>query len=355
MSHEVETAVYVKVPAWHGLGTVLPDAPSIADAIKAAGLDWTVGLERLQLADGTMVDRWGVVRSSDHRVLGTVGKGFRTVQNAAAFDWFQPFLDGGLVALEAAGSLRKGSRVWVLAKVLNHGHADAVIVPASDDRVANYLLLAHGHDGSLAIHLGLTPTRVVCQNTLSAAIGENTSIRIRHTQGAADAMLAARETIDRVNGQFDKAADVFRALAGVYVRSGAQIRQFIDRVFPVQKSVQRATEAYKGVDAVALMESVRAEESNTALVGELLTSGGERAVGDDARRRIYDSIEALFTGGTGNDMAGVKGTAWAAYNAVTEYITHERGRSDDNRLNGAWFGPESARAIQGAADTFLNA
>jgi hypothetical protein len=73
----------------------------------------------------------------------------------------------------------------------------------------------------------------------------------------------------------------------------------------------------------------------------------------ESRQRIYGEIDVLFERGRGNDMAGVKGTAWAAYNAVTEYITHERGRSDDNRVNAAWFGAESPRAITSAVDTFL--
>mgnify|MGYP001592529213 CR=1 FL=1 len=338
MSHEIETAMYVRTPAWHGLGTVLQHSPTIAEALQAAGLDWRVGLERLCLPDGTAVDRWGVVRDSDRRVLGTVGKGFRTVQNPDALGWFQPFLDGGLVDLEAAGSLRKGARVWVLAKVRNHGHDKATIIDGDD--VANYLLLAHGHDGSLAIHLGVTPTRVVCQNTLSAAVGERSSLRIRHTSGAADAMLAARETIDRVNGKFDKACEVFRALAGKYLRSGQQIRDYIDAVFPQPKGIVAPISQPAGVDAMALMSELRGESS-------------EVAAQDDDKRRIYSDIESLLETGAGTEIPGVKGTAWGAYNAVTEFITHERGRNADNRLNTAWFGPEGDRAIQGAIDTFL--
>ena len=75
----------------------------------------------------------------------------------------------------------------------------------------------------------------------------------------------------------------------------------------------------------------------------------------ETRARIYGEIETLFAKGRGNDMAGVKGTAWAAYNAVTEYITHERGRNADNRMNTAWFGSEGPRALQGAVSTFLSA
>jgi phage/plasmid-like protein (TIGR03299 family) len=350
MSHEIETAMYVGKPAWHKLGTLLANPPTVEEAIRAAGLDWTVALERLFLADLTRIDdRFAVRRESDRKVLGTVGKGFRTVQNKAAFAWFQSFLDAGLVTLEAAGSLRGGARVWVLAKIKGD---DAVIVPQADDRVAKYLLLAHGHDGSLAIHLGVTPTRVVCNNTLSAAIGERASLRIRHTKGAAGAMDAAKEVIARANGNFDKAAEVYRALAGTYVRSGRQIRDYIDAVFPPPpvKAKPAAAPVEAGHHDLSSLLSARPVAPRDSVF-----SADNGATTEETRQRIYGEIEALFQRGRGNDLPGVKGTAWAAYNAVTEYITHERGRSDDNRVNTAWFGPEGPRAIQAAAATFLSA
>lgn len=345
MSHEIETAMYVTTPAWHKLGTVLNAPPTIDEALIASGLNWTIDLASVFLSDGTNVpDCKAVVRASDTKILGTVGPGFRTVQNIDAFKWFQPFLDSGLATLEAAGSLRGGSRVWVLAKMAGH---DSIIVPQSDDRVTKYLLLAHGHDGSLAIRLGLTPTRVVCQNTLSAAIGEGGTLRIRHTRGAADAMVAAREVFERANGQFEKAAEMYRALARIHV-TAKQIRAYIDSVFPAPKPVKVATPVAVdtgAADLAALLSRPFGSKSET------MSDRGEAT--KETRTRIYGEIETLFERGRGNDMAGVKGTAWAAYNAVTEYITHERGRTDDTRLNTAWFGAESSRAIQEAGNHFL--
>lgn len=343
MSHEIESAMYVSTPAWHKLGTVLNAPPTIDAALSASGLDWTVALEHMRLNDGTMVpDRKAVVRSKDRKVLGTVGSGFRLLQNGPAFKWFQPFLDSGLATLEAAGSLRGGARIWILAKLTGQ---DSVIVPQSDDRVAKYLLLAHGHDGSLAIRLGLTPTRVVCANTLSAAIGEGGSLSIRHTAGAADAMRAAREVIARANNDFEKAAEVYRALARMNVTS-KMLREYIDTVFPAPKVKAPVVET-GAADFAALLARPLAMESRTM--------GDREEATKETRQRIYGEIETLFQRGRGNDMAGVKGTGWAAYNAVTEYITHERGRTEDTRLNTAWFGAESPRAIQAAQSVLLGA
>lgn len=360
MSHLIETAMYVADPAWHKLGNVLDHPPTIIEGLESSGLNWPGGVQLLPmfLDGGAMVPgRKAVVRMMDQKVLGTVGDGFRTVQNADAFNWFQPFLDSGLATLEAAGSLKGGARIWVLAKLKGD---DSVIVPQSDDRVAKYLLLAHGHDGSLAVRLGLTPTRVVCQNTLSAAVGEGGTISIRHTRNVAQAMKAAQEIITRANAQFDKAAEVFRALARINVTE-KQIREYVDVVFPPQKTAKPAP-----TDTTPAPEVITDGAADFAsLLARPHISRGTSAeydkapvvteVTDAARARFQDEFIRLFHQGKGNDMAGVKGTAWAAYNAVTDYISHERGNSDDNRLNGQWFGPESARAIQAASSMFLGA
>lgn len=351
MSHEIEAnnAFYVALPAWHGLGTVLAQPPTTDEAIKIAGLDTPIDLEPMFLNDGTLLpDVKAVVRRHDRAFYACVGKQFRTVQNVDAFKWFQPFIDAGLVTLEAAGSLRGGRRVWILAKIVG---ADSIIVPASDDRVTKYLLLAHGHDGSLSIHLGVTPTRVVCNNTLSAAVGENGCIRIRHTRGAADAMKAAREIIERANNQFDKAADIYRALAKINV-TAKQIREYIDMVFPPPKVVKPiAAPVAAAVDGASELSSLLSRPMGAVRESVFSAEGGEMT--KETRQRIYGEIETLFTQGKGNDLKGVKGTAWALYNGVTDYISHSRGRSNDNRANAAWFGPESVRAIQSANDMFL--
>ena len=47
MSHEIETAMFVKHEAWHRLGKLLMEAPSTIEAFKASGLDWQVALRAL--------------------------------------------------------------------------------------------------------------------------------------------------------------------------------------------------------------------------------------------------------------------------------------------------------------------
>ena len=220
----------VRARPWHGLGTVIDTAPTIADAIKLAGLDWRVELEpNYTYLDGAWVETpsQSVIKverladGSDFRsVLGSVGPAYTPLQNVDAFKWFQPWLDAGVATLETAGSLDGQRRVWVLARITR----DPIVV-SGDDEVAAYVLLAHAHDGSLAVRAGLTPIRVVCHNTLSAAIAGGkveSMFRISHTSGMrsrlADAATygaveeVAHELVDRY-GPFPEPVEALLAVA----------------------------------------------------------------------------------------------------------------------------------------------
>jgi len=214
----------------------------------------------------------------------------------------------------------------VLAKIT--GDPDEIV---RGDLVERYILLAHGHDGLLAIRAGLTGTRVVCQNTLSAAINEgNTLVRILHSAKAEETLKAAREVILRANGAFEKAAGIYRRLSKVENVSAKQLRAFVDATFP-KPILPDGNGGGNGGDG-----------SKTPLPEV-----------EEPKSLIYPKIERLFEEGAGADLPGVKGTAWGAYNAVTNFLTHERGKDEENRLNNSFFGPEGARALKAAVDTFL--
>src|SRR5207237_8149204 len=134
-------------------------------ACQKPGLAWDVELGPLQTADTqAKVESRAVRRTSDGRVLGVVGPRYTVLQNRDAFQWFTPFLDAREAALHTAGSLRRGSRVWVLAKL----NRDPLVV-APGDEVEKFLLISHGHDGRLAVRVGYTPGRFSCDKPLAIA------------------------------------------------------------------------------------------------------------------------------------------------------------------------------------------
>lgn len=319
MAHAVETMLTVGTPPWHQLGVILDNPPTIEEAIRLAGLDWQVELQKLYLAEGQLVeDARATVRTSDNSVLGIVGPRFVPLQNRNAFHWFNPFIESGEATIESAGSLKEGRRVWVLAKI-----AGLQMDITQSDPVRAYILLAHAHDGTLAIRVGFTPIRVVCNNTLSYAVNEDSGsrlIRVKHTEGAVEALDDIREVMNVAKQGFEATADQYRRLAARQVNQ-VDLETYVKRVASNMIDVEDRT----------------AEELEAAY---------------EKGARVAGRILPLFETGRGNDLPGTRGTLWAAYNAVTEFTTHERGRSVDTRLESLWFG-QSANMNKAALDIAL--
>ena len=99
MSAKVESMMYVREKPWHGLGTEVAEAPTSADALRFAGLDWTVRQEPVYNARGGTIPGYRAnVRDTDGSVLGIVGDRYKVVQNIDAFN-FTDDLIGGEVRL----------------------------------------------------------------------------------------------------------------------------------------------------------------------------------------------------------------------------------------------------------------
>ena len=268
--------------------------------------------------DGAPVDALATYRKDNNEILGVVGKNYKVLQNQEAFQFFQPFLDANEATLETAGSLMNGRRVWVLAKI---NRPDSVIVAKSDDRVSKFILLSNSHDGTLAIRVGYTPIRVVCNNTLTAAIGGRSSalLRIKHMGDVVQTLNDVRDVMNLADQTFEATAEKYRILAGKEINRH-DLEKYVKIVFATPK-----------------------QEEEAILSGEELTSGA----------RVMGRIVELFENGRGNDLPGVKGTMWAAYNAVTEYLQYERGQNESTRLDSLWFGAGATmnkKALQTAVD-----
>jgi phage/plasmid-like protein (TIGR03299 family) len=310
MSHEIETMAYFGKTPWHQLGTPLTteDLYDWQSACVKSGLDWEAELVPLLTADTqAQVEHRAVRRKSDGRILGVVGPKYHVLQNRAAFRWFQPFLDAKEAALHTAGSLQEGSRIWVLAK-LNRNP----LVIAAGDEVEKFVLLSHGHDGSLAVRVGFTPIRVVCANTLALAHRADASklIRVRHSASVIENLANIREVMNVANAEFEATAEQYRLLARKSINQN-DLRRYVKKVLKVE--------------------------------------------GDKISTRTMNMIQEIIgrcESGKGNDLASVRGTLWTAYNGVNEWLAYQRGHSVSNRLNSLWFG-DSANMNKHALETAL--
>lgn len=303
MPANVESMFYTGATPWHGLGEKLESAPTISEAIEASGLDWEVGTKDLVTKDFQEVHAKATYRKSDNAILGVVGPRYVPLQNREAFDWFQPFIDNGECSLHTGGSLSDGQKVWVLAQ-LNRDPSE--IVPG--DEVQKFILLSNSHDGTTSIRVWYTPIRVVCVNTLAAAHQKGVSqmLRIRHTASSKVNLDNVRDIMDNINMQFEATAEQFRFLASKNFN---------------QHDVRKYVKVLLGCD---------------------------KTHDDDLKTRTRNTIRKVMTTieGPKQDMPGVRGTWWAAYNGFNEYLNYEKGRSNNNRMESLWFGQAGASNMQ---------
>ncbi len=302
---ENDTMFSVKKRPWHGLGTIVNEAPSIDEGIKLAGLDWLVEKEPIWTESGVKCpSNFAISRElpgGEKIVLGVVGEQYQPLQNIESFKWFNPFIESGLVELETAGSLFQGKKIFILAKI----KAENLVV-SDGDEIERFVLLSNSHDGTTAVRVGYTPVRVVCNNTLTLAHSSQGSklIRVRHTNQVQNNLVEIRETMDLVNQQFLATVEKFRYLAKRDIVK-SDLERYVNQVFSIQK----------------LEESLSEEEM------------------PERKSRLLGRIEELFESGRGSKLAGK--TMWGAYNAVQEYLQYERGHSwtnEEKRYNSLWFG-----------------
>lgn len=312
MAHEIEATDHlfvVKTPAWHQLGTVLETAPQTsAEAIKAAKLDWPVELQQIYAKSSTgesvlVDDAWATMRiDREHGSipLGVVGARYTPLQNEEAFTFFDPIVADKIAAYETAGSLRDGKKVWILAKM------NSELMVGQDDKIEKYILLSNSHDGSNALTVKISPTRVVCANTLSAAIRHNVgisdTINIRHTKSINDKLQQAQKTLETVNKSYEILGKIWSKMTEIKM-APVEVSEYVNSVFETATKKETASKQ---------LQSVRAE------------------------------VHQLISSGTGQHLESAFGTLWGAYQGITEHVTHSistrKNSSLDTHMDNLWFG-----------------
>lgn len=312
MAANVESMMYNRkqVP-WHGLGTPVEGAVTTEEAIRYADLDWSVhkyqvaavhteGGQKMSVSD---VDQRAFVTvrmdsprdTSGPKVLGAVGAGYNVIQNREAFN----FLDSiaGELKYETCGALNGGARVWLLASLRDTPEIEV----GGKDPIHPYLLLSNTHDGSSALRAMLTTIRVVCSNTLGAALtqGRGEGVTIRHTMSAHAKLELAKDVLGLTRTQLTE----WQTKADTYAATPIKVAEWL--------ALPKLLIPSKDADVPARTRNQRAE------------------------------LSGLMDSGTGNDAPFMRGTVWAAMNAVTEFTSHKmevRGDVGESRLNSVWFG-----------------
>jgi phage/plasmid-like protein (TIGR03299 family) len=156
----------VKEKAWHGLGQIVENYPTSAEAIRYAGLDYQVekAPNTHVLPSGKTItsdNSFFTYRTDNEAILGDkLGRDYEVVQNADAFQFFDAIVGGESgIKYETAGALGKGERIFITAKL------PEFIRVGKQDLIEQYLFLTTSHDGFGSITAAFTPVRIVCNNS----------------------------------------------------------------------------------------------------------------------------------------------------------------------------------------------
>lgn len=288
MSANVETMMYVRQVPWHGQGTMVQEAPTSAEALHLAGLDWTVDQTPVYTDSSIEIPGYKANRrSSDGSILGIVSDRYKIVQNTEAFEFTDAIVgetENGVVRYETAGSLCGGRKIWLLAKMPTQR--------ILDDDVEPYMVFTNSHDGTGAIRIAMTPIRVVCANTLNMAL--NSAKRQWSTRHMGDMQSKLEEAklclqlADKYMKNLDIEADRL-ANAKLYKE---QIDEILEEMFPI-------------------------DDNDT----------------DRKKRNVEDIKQSYYACWLQPDIAKFMNTAWGAVNAMSDFITHSVPKRNTKNFN----------------------
>jgi phage/plasmid-like protein (TIGR03299 family) len=281
--------MYDRTKAWEGLGTDVKEAANSADALKLAGLDWTVEQRPVYLGnEPTPIPNYKAnVRDKDNKVLGIVTDRYQIVQNTEAFS-FTDSLIGGDVRYETAGSLKGGKRIWLLAKMPT--------ARVAGDDVDPYLCFTNTHDGSGSVKVCVTPVRIWCMNTLNLALRTaKRSWSMKHVGALELKLREARMTLELADRYMLALDEEAERLANVTV-TDEKLEKILNEMFPLKED---ATERQK--------DTVKAAKDEIMI--------------------------AYFM----PDIAKFRGTAWGVVNAVADMVDHSKPqRNTQNYRENNW-------------------
>jgi len=301
MAHLLESMAYVNDTPWHGLGNRLTTKQPIDVWAKQAGMDWSIHASPVRfmssINDGaeallSFPEQQVLYRSDTKAALSVVSQRYQVVQPRDILEFYRDLTEVSGFTLETAGVLKGGRKVWALAKTNQSTQLKG------SDVFNGYLLLATACDGTLATTAQFTSIRVVCNNTLAVALDNSKgAVKVPHST-------------------------TFNAHA-VKKQLGISISTWDDFMYRMKILSERKVNHQDSEKYFArLLSDVNVQS--------------DRPMNESALKKML----ALYDGhGRGAELASSKGTALGLLNTVTEFVDHERrARSNDHRLDSAWFG-----------------
>jgi phage/plasmid-like protein (TIGR03299 family) len=301
-------------PAWHNLGEIFTEPLTTKNALIRGGLDFNVlklpNVHNLIQADGSNIElisneSFFTYRTDVNKVLGSkLGKDYQVLQNVQALNFVDEILQAGKATIETAGAIDEGRKVFICLK-----NSQSITV-GSVDKVEQFILIATSHDGSLSITATPTNVRVVCNNTLTAALsGAKGSIKIRHTANAEGRLYEAGKILKLINENTAINTDNYNAMQQIQI-SKAEMFAYFGNIFCTKDEIK------------ALQEG-----------------NNPKVVLSTRKQNILGEVASFANSGIGQNLANNGGlNMWGAYNAVTGYLTGKKYKNANDRADSLLFG-----------------
>ena len=299
--------------AWHGLGQIVENAMTAKEAIELANLGFNVEKRKI-LYDVPDMDipykeikgHYATVRTDNNDYLGIVRSRYEIVQNADAFSFFDSIVDEGEAIYQTAGVLGKGERIFLLAKLPEDFHIGG-------EAIERYILLYNSHDGSSSVVAGLTPIRVVCNNTLQAALRSiSNKVSITHVSGVKNKLQEAALVMGIASKYTESVQDIFNKMTDVKMSEGQYIDYFMDVFKPEIVTAENTT-----------------KEASTRL-----------------KNIVFSTMDFATTHPT-QTTPEATGTLWGAYNAVSGYYNYVRDfKSREDKFKSQYFGDGEKKMLK---------
>jgi phage/plasmid-like protein (TIGR03299 family) len=248
-------------------------------------------------------DKKVAFRSDTRCPLEVVGRDYKVVQPREVLQFFEDVIGGLGYHMTSAGVMFGGKKFWAQAMSDNTRSIQGV------DKVNSSILLATGFDGAtVGMH---TTTRVVCNNTLRMAMGNNANkVRTAHSSVFDSRHMKEQLGLD-MKSTFQEWCDMAEAMSTKAMTEYSAL-QYWGNVFGIYGAEESKLTAIEKVEMAAQNKTI-------SLVNDLWAGEGK-----------------------GSLLTTSYHTLWGALNAVTEYIDHKRAtQTIDSRINGAWFGSQA--------------
>ena len=326
------------------------DCKTSQDVMEKAGLDWEVAkCELVAKMPGLITDKdrddngflyggdyyktcpnaFATFRTDHNIPLGVVKERYTIVQNIEAFSFFDNAIGKNKAIWQTAGFFGNGERIFVSAKL-----PDYILV--NGDPVENYLVFTTSHDGSSGVKILFTPIRIICQNTLNAAIKQTSNyVSFRHTTSV------------------HKNIDIASEILGIC----KERTQFLTEQYTAMANIKmKDEEVYKLFGDVILSDNELVQLKYTGHTITQLVNKNWRAIEDSGismkKANVLNEMANYYV--TGPGQKDIAGTAWGAYGAITGYYSNVDNSIGIKRMDSLLFG-DKARKIETSGNLLLAA